>query len=223
MELESLQNNDIFCFFTTEKNDANFLLGKEKSTIHTYAPKRTEDFSTGRYCARRALKKLHIPPQEILMGPNKEPLWPKGIVGSISHSDNLTGAIVALNTNYKSIGLDIEKIGNVEKDLLDLLFTKIEINFLNLRKTEFDLYSTVLFSMKEAFYKLQYPITKTFLDFKDVEIEVIDNHFYLKISKEFPSKNLLPISNEIYFKIENNHVISYTMLKVLSLGTRDRT
>ena len=208
MELESLENNDIFCFFTKEKNDANFLLGKEKSIIHTYAPKRTEDFSTGRYCARRALKKLRIPPQEILFGPNKEPLWPKGIVGSISHCDSLTCAIVAKKSDHISLGLDIEEIGRVTPDFFDLVFTENEKRYLSsFTRRKLEEQSTVIFSIKEAFYKFQHPLTNTFLDFLDVEVSLPYFENVVVLSNEISIESMIR-KNRIKYFFDNDCVIS---------------
>ncbi len=38
----------------------------------------------------------------------REPLWPAGVVGSISHSGELAGAVVARASDAWSVGLDIE-------------------------------------------------------------------------------------------------------------------
>ena len=133
------------------------------------------DFSTGRYCALKALEQLGIQDAIIPIGEDRAPIWPKGFMGSISHCDSLTGAIVAKSSNHISLGLDIEEIGRVTPDLWDLVFTENEKNYLfGLSDEEIIVQSTAIFSIKEAFYKFQYPLTKTFLDFLDVEVALPD-------------------------------------------------
>ena len=133
---------------------------------HQLSQKRLADFSTGRYCAIKALEQLGINNSIIPIGKDREPIWPEGIVGSISHCDSLTGAIVAKSLDHISLGLDIEEIGRVTPDLWDLVFTENEKNYLfRLSDEDILVQSTAIFSIKEAFYKFQHPLTKTFLDF----------------------------------------------------------
>lgn len=133
------------------------------------------DFSTGRYCAKKALEHLGIIDVNIPIGSDRAPVWPEGIIGSISHCDSLTGAVVARSSDHISIGLDIEEIGRVTQDLWDLVFTENEKKYLSALSNEDKLVqSTAIFSIKEAFYKFQYPISKTYLDFLEVEVALPD-------------------------------------------------
>ena len=129
------------------------------------------DFSTGRYCAIKALEKLGIQDAVIPIGEDRAPIWPEGIAGSISHCDSFAGAIVAKSSDHISLGLDIEEIGRVTPDLWDLVFTQNEKSYLSgLSHQDKRVQSTAIFSIKEAFYKFQHPLTKTFLDFLEVEV-----------------------------------------------------
>lgn len=161
-------------FFTPHKHEMpldNLLLPPN----HQFSQKRLADFSTGRYCALKALEQLGIHDAIIPIGEDRAPIWPEGIVGSISHCDSLTGAIVAKSSDHISLGLDIEEIGRVTPDLWDLVFTENEKNYLSgLSHENKHVQSTAIFSIKEAFYKFQNPITKTFLDFLDVEVVLQD-------------------------------------------------
>ena len=175
---------------------------------HQFSPKRLVDFSTGRYCALKALEQLGIQDATIPIGADRAPIWPDGIVGSISHCDSLTGAIVAKTSDHISLGLDIEEIGNVTPDLWDLVFTENEKKYLSgLTEKEILVQSTLIFSIKEAFYKYQHPLTKTFLDFLDVEVSLpsMDNVRILskQISKESEIRN-----NRIKYFFDNDCVIS---------------
>jgi 4'-phosphopantetheinyl transferase EntD len=173
-------------FFTTEFIGVEELTPAEKALIAKAVLKRQNDFSTGRHCARKALKVLDVNDAEILMGEVKEPIWPDGFVGSISHSKKLTGAIVAKDEDIAAIGLDIETIGGVSRDTWDMLFVDDEQAFLNtLGDNEQALFATLIFSFKEAFYKLQYPLTKQYLDFKEADLRYADDDFTLRNGPEF--------------------------------------
>ena len=171
-----LAQYNIQSFFTPDNKE----LSLDKLSLpqnHNYSPKRLADFSTGRYCATKALEQIGIENAIIPIGKDREPIWPEGIVGSISHCDSLTGAIVAKSSDHISLGLDIEEIGRVTPDLWDLVFTENEKNYLSgLSEKEVLVQSTVIFSAKEAFYKFQHPITLTFLDFLDVEVTLPHMH-----------------------------------------------
>lgn len=175
--------------FTTQFTGTENLTVKEKEIIQHAVSTRQNDFSTGRYCARVTLEKLGFPATEILTGTGKEPLWPEGITGSISHSKKLVGAVSAFTADIISIGIDIEAIGGVPEEIYRMLFTEKEHAFLNsLSLNDKALYATLLFSFKESFYKMQYPLTYQFVDFIDVEITFKDELFTLTVIKLLEKK-----------------------------------
>lgn len=185
-------------FFTMDFVGAEALTPAEKALIQKAAVKRQSDFSTGRYCAREALGRFGISDAEILMGEVKDPLWPEGFVGSISHSKKLAGAIVAKAVDHAAVGLDIETIGGVSRDSWDMLFVDNEQTFLNtLGDNERALFATLIFSFKEAFYKLQYPLTRQYVDFKEVEILYANGSFNLDAGSQF-NHHLVPVERLVF-------------------------
>lgn len=178
--------------FTADFVGDEVLTINEKQVASLFSDKRLKDFSTGRYCARIALAAIGHENAEILIADDKQPIWPTGYVGSISHSAKLAGAVAGKASRIKSIGLDIETIGKIKPEMWRLLYTDSETEFLNsFTGEELAYYTTLLFSFKEAFYKLQYPLTKTFLNFTDVEVKRIGNIFELQVLKEYSDKKLL--------------------------------
>jgi 4'-phosphopantetheinyl transferase EntD len=176
---------------------------------HQFSPKRLADFSTGRYCAIKALEQLEIQGAVIPIGEDRAPIWPEGIVGSISHCDSLTGAIVAKSSDHSSLGLDIEEIGRVTPDLWDLVFTENEKNFLfGLSEENMLVKSTAIFSIKEAFYKFQYPLTKTFLDFLDVEVELPDLTRVYVLADSIDSNSFVR-NNKVRYYLEKRNVLVF--------------
>src|ERR1700712_4633719 len=93
--------------FTSEFVGEDHLTPEEAVIVANAAGKRKIDFSTGRYCARIALANLIAGKVSIIVGDKRQPIWPPGIVGSISHSSKLVGAVVAPNSLFLGIGLDI--------------------------------------------------------------------------------------------------------------------
>ena len=206
-KINDFEFNNTDIFFTTDKHI--FPISQlSLPPNHQFSPKRLADFSTGRYCAIKALEQLGIQDAIIPMGEDRAPIWPEGIVGSISHCDSLTGAIVAKSADHISLGLDVEEIGMVTPDLWDLVFTENEKNYLSRLSDEDKLVqSTAIFSIKEAFYKFQHPITKTFLDFLDVEVSLPSMDKVVVISDEISLDSMIR-KNKIKYFFDNDCVIS---------------
>ncbi|MEJ6981960.1 4'-phosphopantetheinyl transferase superfamily protein [Pedobacter sp. P351] len=200
-------------YFSTSFVDTDVLTKPELSLTRGWAKKRSLAFSTGRFCARKALLSVGVNGPDILIGPGKEPLWPDDIVGSISHSDNLAGAIVARSDKVKSLGLDIETLGKVQEDIWGLVFTPREQTFLKRFDSEqIDLYSTLIFSVKECFYKLQFPLTKTYLDFKDVEISLAESGIKLTFVSQDSSLEQMFLNLTIEYLLYEKEVITCAYL-----------
>jgi 4'-phosphopantetheinyl transferase EntD len=163
-------------YVSTESKDENVLMPAENEIVREYVSSRKIEFATGRYCAREALKQLGLGKHAILKGAFGEPLWPEGITGSISHTVGLTIAAVARQQDCRAIGLDVETIGRIVPEMWEMFFQPGEIAFLrSLSLEEQFMMSTMIFGMKEAFYKMLFPLLKNpaafeHIDFHDVRI-----------------------------------------------------
>jgi len=140
---------------------------EERVFIKGAVEKRAKEFATGRFCARIALSRLGLPPGPIPVGPNREPQWPVGIVGSITHCKNYCSAAVARIGGIVSIGIDAEIDEPIPLDVLSLISNPSEIAAINELSagTHWD---KLLFSAKESVFKAMFPLTAQWLDFKDV-------------------------------------------------------
>ena len=125
---------------------------------------REQEYSLGRYCAKQAMNAIGIDCNAIESSSHGFPIWPKEIVGSISHSKGTCLSAVAKSKDFEAIGIDIEQFNRMKERSLERITHPKEIAEIghDLKK------ATLLFSIKEAFYKAQYPIYKTHLNFKDL-------------------------------------------------------
>lgn len=125
---------------------------------------REQEYSLGRYCAKQAMNAIGIDCDNIQSSSHGFPIWPKGIVGSISHSKGTCLSAVAKSEDFQAIGIDVEKFNRMKERSIERITHPKEIAEIgsDLKK------STLLFSIKEAFYKAQFPIYKTPLNFKDL-------------------------------------------------------
>jgi 4'-phosphopantetheinyl transferase EntD len=149
------------------------LYADELEYVARAVDKRRAEFGTARACARRALAQLGIEPCSLVPHADRSPRWPEGVVGSISHTDGHCGVVVALSSHASGLGLDIERDGALHADLEAVVCTPAERRWLAQcggdRRGHL---AKLVFSAKEAFYKCQYPTTRTFLAFDEVELRV---------------------------------------------------
>jgi enterobactin synthetase component D len=122
--------------------------------------KRHCEFIAGRYCASQAIKNLGQPPNsnsetQILIQPDRSPLWPKGIVGSISHSRNQAIAVVGNADSYLGLGIDCESLltDAAAREIADLVLQPLERELLLNRHVELGFLVTLAFSAKESLFK----------------------------------------------------------------------
>src|SRR6266545_1189255 len=71
--------------------------------------RRQAEFLAGRYAAELALANLGIT-GVVERASNGAPLWPQGVVGSITHGGGLVAAVVGSASHYAGIGIDAEPL-----------------------------------------------------------------------------------------------------------------
>lgn len=169
-------------YFTTEQHGTEVLSAAEQALSANYGSKRLADFCTGRYCLRFCTKELGFS-GDILVGERGMPILPQGLTASVSHSKVLCGAVAAHTSAFLSIGIDVETVGRVHADMWHLLFTAPEIAYLKAIPSEMEreIVSTSFFSLKEAFYKMQFPLTATYLDLHDAEVTLSSTGYQLRL------------------------------------------
>jgi 4'-phosphopantetheinyl transferase EntD len=134
--------------------------------------KRRLELAAGRTCARSALAALGLPQQSILRGLKGEPLWPEGIVGSITHSSGYCASAVAPMENCASLGIDAEPNQPLPDGVLKLIARERERDWISTLNDGETCWDRLLFSIKESVFKTWYPMERSWLDFSEAEIEV---------------------------------------------------
>ena len=142
---------------------------EEEPLIARSVAKRRNEFITVRHCAREALGKLGVGPVPILKGEKGEPCWPAGIVGSLTHCEGFRGAVVARDSDVRSVGIDAEPHGVLPKGVLDAVSLPAERAELAAMAGGLH-WDRILFCAKEATYKAWFPLTHRWLGFEDAHI-----------------------------------------------------
>jgi 4'-phosphopantetheinyl transferase EntD len=146
-----------------------FLFAEELAAVERAIDRRKREHAIGRSCARRALSRLGFAPAPILSGPKREPLWPDGVVGSITHCRGYSAAAVAKNSQLLAIGIDAEEHAPLPAGVLERIALPEERERLAAASTDTH-WDRVLFSAKEATYKAYYPLAKAWLGFDQAAI-----------------------------------------------------
>lgn len=138
----------------------------------TAVPKRQREFAAGRVAASNALllsgKSDYFP----TIGELRQPVWPRGFTGSISHDSEIAAAVTARESLLKGIGLDIESVHLPDKSIRGQIMTAYEAElWAEQCDGNEDAATMMVFSYKEAIFKCVYPLTGVFLEFLDVIVE----------------------------------------------------
>ncbi|GAA1254859.1 4'-phosphopantetheinyl transferase superfamily protein [Sphaerisporangium rubeum] len=150
-----------------------WLYPQEAAVVRGAVDARRREFTTVRHCARAALRELGVERRPLLPGPRGAPLWPPGVVGSMTHCAGLRAAAVSLRRHAASIGIDAEPGEPVPPGILRAIASPREQRHVDdlLERIPGVRWDRLLFSAKEAVYKAWFPLTGRRLDFPDASVE----------------------------------------------------
>lgn len=129
---------------------------------------RQAEFVAGRVAACDALRACRSAVMQLPVGQHRAPIWPDGVVGSISHHDHLAVAI-ARRSRSDMLGVDIEnwiKDATLETIQGALAGREDREQMQGLSLSQYQR-MTVLFSAKESVFKALYPRTGCYFDFSE--------------------------------------------------------
>lgn len=148
------------------------LFPEEQRAVGEAVEKRMREFTTARMCARAALQRLGFPAGPIPSGERGEPLWPAGVVGSITHCDGYRACAVGRSSEIVTVGIDAEPNAPLPDGLLEDIARPEELP--SLRRLGWELpnvhWDRLEFSAKETVYKAWFPLAKRWLGFDDAVI-----------------------------------------------------
>ncbi|MCW9033351.1 MAG: 4'-phosphopantetheinyl transferase superfamily protein [Rhodospirillales bacterium] len=158
------------------------LLPEEAALINKAIDSRKREFATGRACARKALRNLGLPSTPILQGPKREPLWPPGVVGSITHCEGYCAAAVARRQDILAVAIDAEPHDALPPGVLDRVCQEEEQVWMT-NAPEGIHWDRLIFSAKESVYKAWFPLTGRWLGFEDVLVsfELVTMTFHARL------------------------------------------
>ena len=176
---------------------------------------RKEHYRSGRICAGEVLSKLGTLGQPVLRDPQtREPLWPEGISGAITHSGKWAAAAAGKTSDVSGIGIDLEDLERqVDSRISRHVCIPEEQKWLQeCGKDCLEKNLKIIFSAKESIFKAFFPYTRTYLHFHDARI-LMEQTLFQKSKPDSLSKkekNSKPEKFEFVYLLLNDKVISQT-------------
>lgn len=145
----------------------------EQAQVAAAVSSRRHEYAAGRHLARPLLHALGAAPAPLLNGADRAPLWPPGIIGSITHCTGLCVVAVASAATARGIGIDVEPARPLPQDVVaSVLVAGESDHFAALPDDAIGCADRLVFCAKEAAYKALYPSLRKFLDFPDLRVEL---------------------------------------------------
>lgn len=198
--IEALYQSQVILHSATVDNHAAELGPQEAAAAERMVDKRLREFSTGRFCAHKALTTLNPDYHaiEIPIGENREPLWPDGSIGSITHDRKLALAVVSHDPQCLSLGIDLQPFECLSHRVSERIASEREIVTMQQLLDELasdgilqlpssadsasteepktreailqGLAACLIFSIKESIFKCYFPIHRVWIDFKEATL-----------------------------------------------------
>jgi 4'-phosphopantetheinyl transferase EntD len=163
---------EVVAFASQDLTETTSGYALEAELVSTASQLRTTHFVAGRSCAHRCLDVLGVEHSGIGRHDSRAPRWPESTIGAITHTEGFAAAAVCLaDPTMYGLGIDAEQIGRVDGGVARRVMNATEASWVAAHQDP-ELAATVLFGAKESFYKAQWPITRSWVGFEDVEVEV---------------------------------------------------
>ncbi|MEV6110558.1 4'-phosphopantetheinyl transferase superfamily protein [Streptomyces sp. NPDC051940] len=146
----------------------------EQDLVRNAVTKRRQEFTTVRWCARRAMEQLGLEPGPVLPGHRGVPQWAPGVVGSMTHCAGYRAAALARTEDLAALGIDAEPNAPLPEGVLESISLPQELGWVrSLGRSHPGIsWDRLLFSIKEAVYKTWFPLMRHELDFQDALVTV---------------------------------------------------
>src|ERR1700732_3989091 len=204
------------CYHSLHNTDAAFALPLSPATrsrlpqaLRYATQKRQREFLAGRWCAEEALQCLGAGSTHVAMAEDRAPIWPDGVVGSITHTGDFAAAAVARAADIAGLGIDSEQIIDpaAAGDIADICMVDEPTLFKAAYGRSFCEFCTFVFSAKESVFKCLFPLMRKFFEFSDVRITSVDwnrEYFTWTAASEYIGVGRLSQANGVMHRSEEH-------------------
>ncbi len=176
---------------------------EEKPPMASMIASRRLEYTAGRIAAHGAMGAIGVFRKPVISGPDRAPIWPKNVVGSISHSNKHCLAVAAHNRDILSVGVDLEPDEDLDSCLVAEICVPEEISWLKRQPaSDQGRLARLIFSAKESTYKCLYPLTQSLIGFErlNINLEFNQMRFTATVSKAIGAFEIgYRLTGRIYF------------------------
>jgi len=104
--------------------DTSILKPEERVHVERAVDARKREFITGRILARKAMARFGRGHSTLLPGKDRAPIWPLGLIGSISHTAAHCAAAVACTRDVHFVGVDVEADTPLPSEILEIVLNR---------------------------------------------------------------------------------------------------
>lgn len=179
---------------------------------------RKAEFLAGRYAASQCMHTccgLTKSTLQVGIGKNRCPIWPDGILGTISHCNDIVACAVLPTTKdiRRYIGIDIEKVieNNIVYEISSSVCSAWEWQRLMSLPFSNNIITTIIFSIKECLFKALYPYIGEYFGFECAQVKRVDPYkqlIWLNLSPFLVAKSGLQ-EVECYYTLQSDYVITF--------------
>jgi 4'-phosphopantetheinyl transferase EntD len=146
-----------------DPDDVTALFAEDQLAVARAVTGRRNEYATGRALLRSLIGR-QVP---IATAPNRAPVFPCDVRGSLAHDREFAVAAISTDPQIRAIGIDIEPTAALAPEMCSLI----------VRSDEEDLDAHLAFTLKEATYKAWSGLGGRMLDFHEVRLHIDGSRF----------------------------------------------
>ncbi|WP_169930027.1 4'-phosphopantetheinyl transferase family protein [Pseudidiomarina aestuarii] len=175
--------------------------------------KRKAEYLAARIVVKQALSALglEVAQQQVSIAKDRSPVWPKDIIGSISHTQDFAVCCVTRAAEISLIGVDSELIlsAPAARSLAAEIHNETELKLMTDAGFSEAVGTSIIFSAKESLYKALYPVVCCYFGFEQARVSQLDlqrSRLTLTLCRSFASQHGLASDYTIQFSIKGTLV-----------------
>ena len=163
----------VACIGSQDGSEAD-LWPAERAATRGMVAARCREFAAGRLALRQAAGARGLSPFAVPMGADRAPVWPEGVIGSLTHSTAACLAVVGERRRLVSVGVDLEADLPLPDAIADEICGRADRGAnLGVRAGLGERFALMVFVAKEAVYKCQYPLTGSLFGFDILSVRLM--------------------------------------------------
>ncbi|WP_199609996.1 4'-phosphopantetheinyl transferase family protein [Flocculibacter collagenilyticus] len=222
IEMENMLNVKVFyCHYNTQYFNPDLFseFGVDRpESVQGAVEKRQAEFLIGRYCAQQVLKHFKINALSIPVGTQRQPIWPQGVVASISHTDSIGMCALGIDNDTDFLGVDVERwldlhtAAEIKQSIINIDEEHLLQSYsINDQYFSFEQLLTITFSAKETLFKALHKYVGQFFGFEAAEVvEFCANSKTISfvLTEHLSDELQQGMRFDCHFQVESDHIIT---------------